>query len=430
VARSSYCAAPDWTKTGEMAEAPGPPENLNVLLSGPSEPMKKCHNCGRSHAESAFGTHLVKGAAVPYAKCGPCREKAKKTGHPARDKLRAEKRAAKEKALEGVELCKCSRCCKNLPLSAFATKPDGSLHGKCETCRPKHKKTSNAHITPAKRKVYMTTYRSTEKGKASEKQYKQSDAGKAAHEREKKLRNARKRARYDKDPAYNLMHRIHVSISHFISGRKATAGIFDANLKISKDDMYDHLVDQLKAKGLKMEDHGVTWEIEHKIPQEMYDFNDLEDVICCWSLRNVHVMTPEENKAKGNKLHDDIVKDVPADEYPASWNGVYPATEEAKQAKYDAIKAKKAVYHPVEVYGPYLEQIEKELAEKAAKKAAAAASSFVSSDSDASEDEFGNFSDSDDEPPASSSKAAGKRKAEQPYVPPPSTSFVDSSDEE
>ena len=156
-------------------------------------------------------------------------------------------------------------------------------------------------------------------------------------------------------------------------------------------------------------------------------------------------MSPEENLAKGNKLLDEIVKDVPAEEYPASWNGVYPATEEAKQAKYAAIKAKKDVYKPNEVYGPYLEKIEKELAEKAAKKAAkaakaaaaAAAAARVSSEadtsssdsSDASDDES---SDSDDQPPAPapSSNAVGKRKAEPSYVPPPATSYVDSSDDD
>ena len=419
-----------------MSEAPGPPENGNVLAA-PEEPTKKCPWCCKWLGVSAFGTHLVKGQPVVYSKC--------------------------------------------------------------ELCRPKHNATSNLSITPAKRKVYKITYRGTEKGKAAEKQYKQSDAGKAAekrykqgdagkasekrykqsdkgkatmkramtkyrgtdkYERHKKLRNARHRARYDMDPAYKLMCLICTSVTDFLADRKTVAGVFEAHTDLSSSDLHEWIDAQLKAKGLKWFDYGIEWEVEHKIPQEMYDFSDPADVKRCWSFRNVHVMSPEENKAKGNKLLDEIVNDVPADEYPVSWNGVYPATEEAKQVKYAAIKAKKDQYKSTDVYGPYLEKIEKELAEKAAKKAAkaakaaaaAAAAARVSSEADTSSsdseddsvvglgdessDSDDDSSDSDDESsdqppaPAPSSKAAGKRKAEPSYSPEPARAYVDSSDDD
>jgi hypothetical protein len=418
-----------------MSEAPEPPENVNVLAA-PEEPTKKCGRCCKLLGVSAFGTHLVKGQPVVYSKC--------------------------------------------------------------ELCRPKHNATSNSSITPAKRKVYMTKYLGTEKGKATRKQYQQSDAGKvaqvryqqsdkgkamrkrvvlkyersvagkatrklyaqsdagkaaqvryqqsdkskASRERHKKLRNARRNARYAMDPAYKLMHKIHAGVAAFLADRNNVAGTFEAHTDLSSSDLHEWVDAQLKAKGLKWSDYAITWEVEHKIPQAMYDFSDPADVKRCWSFRNVHVMSPEENRAKDNKLLDEIVKDVPAEEYPASWNGVYPSTEEAKQAKYAAIKAKKDFYKPKEVYGPYLEKIEKELAEKTAKKAAkaaaAAAASRLSSEadtsssdsSDASDDESSDSDDeSDDQPPAPAplSKAAGKRKAE-PSA--PATGYGDSSDDD
>ena len=418
-----------------MAEAPGPPENLNVLLSGPSKPTKKCNNCGKWHAE----THEVKGLAVLYSKCGPCREKHNKTSHAKRNKRVAEERAIVASGAT-LEHKTCMTCSRTLEISAFPTNADGVLYSKCGPCHDAHVEYGRSAQWAEVRKEGAKRYKKGAAGKEAAKRYKKgaagkeaakrakhSDAGltstarykqsdaykaaekryyegetfKAGRERRLKIRNARKRARYAMDSAYNLMHRIEASVCAFISGSAGMAGTFVANTEMSSSDLYDHIYAQLKAKGLKWQDRGITWEIEHKIPQEMYDFNDPEDVKRCWMLiHNVHVMSPEENTAKGNKLIDEIVKDVPVDTYPASWNGVYPATEEAKQAKYAAIKAKKAVYNHPNVYGPYLEAIEKEIVEKAA------------------------------EPTASSSKAAGKRKAESSYVPPASTTFIDSSDDE
>ena len=375
--------------------------------------MKKCPQCGKWLAECEFGTHLVKGVAVTYALCPPCRKK-----HKERNNRYA--RGAKGKAVSKVY--------------------DQSAKGKVVRKRAMLKYESSAAGKTARKQ-----YRQSDARKVVKKRYEQSDKGKAAYERQKKLRNARFRARYAMDPAYNLMHRIKNSVCAFLADRKNVAGIFEANVDLSSSDLHEWIDAQLKAKGLKWSDYGITWEIEHKIPQEMYDFSDPADVKRCWSFRNVHVMSPEENKAKGNKLLDEIAKDVPAEEYPASWNGVYLATEEAKQAKYAAIKAKKAVYKPKAVYGPYLEKIEKELAEKAAKKAAkaaaAAAASRLSSEADTSSSDSSDESDdessdsddeSDDQPPAPAplSKATGKRKAEPSYAPPPSASFVDSSDDE
>ena len=230
-----------------MAEAPGPPENLNVLLPGPSEQMKKCTRCHQEREHSEF---TGKAGGKLYAKCNKCRKAIAK---------RCKVRIVGDKK-------RCTACEVLKPFDAFAKSKsgDGRLLLLCMLCSDKRAKIKKSDV-----------------GKAADKKYKEGEAGKAARERQKKLRNARQRARYAMDPAYKLMCQIGISLAEFISGRRATAGTFAAHAGMSADDMYDHLVDQLKAKGLKMDDYGITWEVEHKIPQEMYDFSDPADVKRC-----------------------------------------------------------------------------------------------------------------------------------------------------
>jgi hypothetical protein len=82
-----------------------------------------------------------------------------------------------------------------------------------------------------------------------------------------------------------------------------------------------------------MANYGKTgvWEIDHRIPQEAYNFDDPNDILRCWSARNVRGISREENSRKKMALLDDQMEYVGADCFPASWGGEVP-TEEQRQA--------------------------------------------------------------------------------------------------
>jgi hypothetical protein len=232
-----------------------------------------------------------------------------------------------------------SRCAdhkKQMPLSMFDLNPKTGLpYSNCRSCKAKSDVADAKYAKTPKRKVTYKRYKDDEKGKARNKRYKDGEAGQEAIQRGFEARKQRRRD----DPAVAMMNNVHSAAAQLVSGERQSSPTFVARTSFTSGASFlKHLKAIVKAKGWTWEDHATVWQIEHKIPQQAFDFSDSEDIKRCWSYANVHAMTKEENNEKQIKIIDSFCLEVGSDRFPKSWNGAIP-TEEQKQAFYARVLA-------------------------------------------------------------------------------------------
>lgn len=68
----------------------------------------------------------------------------------------------------------------------------------------------------------------------------------------------------------------------------------------------------------------IGFHIDHKIPVSAYDLNDKDDIRNCFNPENLQWLDAVENLSKGNKLILELIKTLPKEIYPVSWNGKIP----------------------------------------------------------------------------------------------------------
>jgi hypothetical protein len=345
------------------------------------------------------------------------------------------------------ETKKCGRCCKFLLLCMFKfNSKSGSLYSKCETCRPKHSASANSSVnraavqtafkktdkgkavvkrakTSEKGKAKEKRFRTSEKGKAIEKRFKTSEKGKAAEKRaktsekgkarEKRYRegnagkaankryregdagqakaerfSAKRQKRRQESPAMRLAAAIKCAANQLVAGRIETSPTFLERTSFESEVQFlEHMKAECSKNDLVFEERS-KWTIDRKIPEEAYDFDNLDDVLRCWSPSNITAMTRSENMEKSWKLIDSWIASAGSACYPLSWKGC-PPTEEIKKDHQERMLAPKPVGEQLE--GPVSNESDSE------------ESDFEESDSNESESEEDEFEACGDQGAGSSS---------------------------
>ena len=239
------------------------------------------------------------------------------------------------------ELLNCKRCGWT-PLSEFTLNPNGEPYVHCEPCKP---------IVAAQKKAWGKTdigkatikrNKKTDKAKATQKRNRATDNGKAR----KRRSQAKKRERRATDPKWRLMMNTHNIASNVLSGHTENSPTFLTRTGWESTAFRSHVLASVPpGSGFTMANYGRkdgVWEIDLRIPQEAYNFDDPNDILRCWNPRNVRGISEWENKRKGMTLLDDQVAYVGADCFPASWHGEVPSEEE-RQAFYQRVKTRQEV---------------------------------------------------------------------------------------
>jgi hypothetical protein len=243
---------------------------------------------------------------------------------------------------------RCGKCRRHLPLSAFEINLKKSKpFSMCEPCRNKNRD-------------YMKTFRESDHGKAITKAYFSSPEGKAAKKRvndsessraiQKKYwatngkrvqSNFRKtakgkehqkrcgKARREKiasRPDLQLREKIRLVSNGVVHGRNGTA--FAAMTSFSSPAAFRTTLQATFDSSMTFANYGTVWQIDHKVPQEAYDFNNPVDVRRCWSPSNVHAMVLTSNTEKSWKIIDAMCEEAGEACYPVAWGGRIPNDEE------------------------------------------------------------------------------------------------------
>jgi 5-methylcytosine-specific restriction endonuclease McrA len=185
-------------------------------------------------------------------------------------------------------------------------------------------------------KANKIRYNTSRKGKVSRKRYEDSTKGSASMKRG----GANRRARRRQSAAMRLDYALAGVASNLISGRSCTSPKFVKHAGVSAATFIAHMKRSCKQRGFQWDDYGITWELDHKIPREAFDFDDPTDVRRAWSLSNAHALSKQDNREKSWKLVDNWVSDAGVACFPVAWNG-QPPTEEMKKAHQETCLAQK-----------------------------------------------------------------------------------------
>lgn len=248
---------------------------------------------------------------------------------------------------QACDVKKCGLCSGWLPFDRFATNPKtNELYYNCEVCRPIMAAHKRKYRRTSKGKAKEAEYKSSGEGKASEKKYKTGEVGKAATKRYKTgvagkdaskryksgdagqataKRFCDKRTLLRQTSSSRRLDDALVNFSYFLlSGRRETSPTFLDSTGFASEAEFRSVVESSFKDGMSWENYGVAWHIDHKIPRQAYDLDNPEDVKRCWSPRNVEALTPEANLSKSWKLVDQSLAESGVENFPVSWNGVFP----------------------------------------------------------------------------------------------------------
>jgi hypothetical protein len=244
---------------------------------------------------------------------------------------------------------RCSKCKKHLLLNEFVFNPKKKKpFSMCEPCRDYNRASMKKFRESDHGKAVIKAYFSTPEGKAARKRVNDSASTRAIQKRywaangRRVQRNFRKtakgidhqkrcsKARCKKIASradLKLRERIRIASNHIIvHGRKST--VFASMTSFSSSTAFRKTLQSTFRGSMTLGNYGTAWQIDHKIPQQAYDFNNPVDVSRCWSPSNVHALTKEENTVKSWKIIDAMCEEAGEACYPVAWGGSIPNDEE------------------------------------------------------------------------------------------------------
>lgn len=104
---------------------------------------------------------------------------------------------------------------------------------------------------------------------------------------------------------------IRKKISSSIATKVKKAGLYNAQKRskyIDIPEMVHNIELQFNDK-MNWANYGVYWDIDHIIPQYLFDFTCEDQVKACWSIENIRPLIREDNAKKANKLNMDLIRE-------------------------------------------------------------------------------------------------------------------------
>jgi len=123
-----------------------------------------------------------------------------------------------------------------------------------------------------------------------------------AHPEKAREGNRKRSKRYLSIPKIRISHNMATSINQSITRGIKAGRHWETLVEYNIDELKKHL-ESLFKDGMAWHNYG-QWEIDHKIPISVFNFEKPEDSDFrrCWSLKNLQPMWATENRAKSNKI--------------------------------------------------------------------------------------------------------------------------------
>jgi hypothetical protein len=184
-------------------------------------------------------------------------------------------------------------------------------------------------------------YKQSEKGKAADKRgkkrYRASEAGKARLKRYKSSNTGRSEIKLHKHKN-RVSNNLLALANKLLRGSRQKSPKFIRATSFKSEDDFLRCMEASAPQGMSLRDyHKNGLSIEHMVPRWVYNHENGEDLMRCWSAENTRLVVEKDNLEKGKKIVDELCNRVGASKWPLAWKGVIPSQEE-KQRMYDSMK--------------------------------------------------------------------------------------------
>jgi hypothetical protein len=144
--------------------------------------------------------------------------------------------------------------------------------------------------------VRLWEKKNPEKAKAKRKRYV------AAHPERVRENSRRGSCKARSKPGGNLRNSVTVAIWKSLRGTKGGRH-WEALVGFTIDQLRAHL-EKLFQPNMSWDNYGTLWEIDHKMPVAVFNFERPEDIDfrICWSLKNLQPLSVKENRRKNKKI--------------------------------------------------------------------------------------------------------------------------------
>jgi len=105
---------------------------------------------------------------------------------------------------------------------------------------------------------------------------------------------------------YNEKKRLQIALRRVYSTNSSNKEIL-ALLGTTKEKFIEHINKQL-IEGMTKENFGKTWGLDHIVPVELFNLDDLNDKFMCYNYNNIMPMFNSDNRLKGASVHFSIDK--------------------------------------------------------------------------------------------------------------------------
>jgi len=218
----------------------------------------------------------------------------------------------------------CLKCGKEKSDNDFPLRSNGKLEKRCKECRNKYlKEYRNRDINKIKAKEYSKKYNKENKEKKKEKKCYLESRKKALekynHSEKRynsllKYNHSEKRKKYANEWSKNkrkkdVSYKISCSISSQIRNNiyKNNNHSFDI-LGYDIKSLMMHLEKQFD-KTMSWNNYRAYWEIDHIIPLSIYNMEDKDNIVKCWSLENLRPLYFVNNINKKNKIDMNLIEE-------------------------------------------------------------------------------------------------------------------------
>ena len=136
--------------------------------------------------------------------------------------------------------------------------------------------------------------------------------------------SATRSAKISASPALKHRRWMNVLACRIVNGSLRTSPVFAAKTGFSSAEELRLVLQSSFSDPMTFSNYGTEWTIEHRIPQQAYDFSDPEDVRRCWTPRNLNSAPRASNSTKSWKIIDSECLCAGVECFPKSWNGSIP----------------------------------------------------------------------------------------------------------
>lgn len=123
--------------------------------------------------------------------------------------------------------------------------------------------------------------------------------------------NRKEKRRINKKPSKKSPIYVRKKVSSFITHKIKKAGLTGETIRckyINIKSMVKNLESQFISE-MNWENYGTYWDIDHIVPQCLFDFTDIDQVRICWSEENIRPTIKEENARKSNTIDINLIEE-------------------------------------------------------------------------------------------------------------------------